>query len=115
MKKTDATFKAELTELEEEEKLSQLETEFRATFEKVHPEIQAKLEEAARLINEACALAEEHGVPFRPKKRLVFIAPSYIPRSFAQKFPELYEEYDLWADITGAHGSDEGWQYSQTC
>lgn len=91
-----------------------LEKEFTEVFEKVHPQIQEKLAQAAKLIDEACALAEEHGVPFRPKVAAPF-RMSYIPDSLQEKFPDF--DQDIWSQITGAYGGGDytGWQQSQVC
>jgi hypothetical protein len=100
----------------------QLEHEFAETFNKVHPEIQAKLEQASALIKEAVALSETHGVPFRPAKGLLGFRMSYIPSSLKKKFPPEFtdemddEWYDFWTSLTGAHGGEyDGWQSSQVC
>lgn len=91
-----------------------LENEFQKVFEEVNPLIQSNLKEAARLINEAVALSEKSGVPFRPKDKLAWIAPSYIPKSFRDKFPHV--EQDFVEQVTDSYGGYyKGWQYSQTC
>lgn len=101
----------------------QLEREFTETFNLVHPQIQAKLEQASVLIKEAVALSEQHGVPFRPTKGLLGFRMSYIPTTLKEKFPPEIEDdwdddwYDFWTNLTGAHGGSEydGWQSSQVC
>lgn len=101
----------------------QLEREWTETFHKVHPEIQAKLEQASNLIKEAVALSEAHGIPFRPEKAVLGFRMSYIPRSLKEKLPPTVEDgwdddwYDFWTSLTGAHGGGEydGWQSSQVC
>lgn len=90
-----------------------LEAEFQQVFEQVHPLIQANLAEAARLINEAVSLSEKSGVPFCPKEKLTWIKPSYIPKSFREKFPNV--EKDFVEQVTDSYGWHDGWQYSQTC
>lgn len=90
-----------------------IEAEFQQVFESINPLIQQNLKEAARLINEAVALSEKSGVPFRPQEKLVWMTPSYIPESFREKFP--YVEQDFVEQVTEAYGCDDGWQYSQTC
>lgn len=94
---------------------STLEERFQKLFEKVHPQIQAKLTDAATLINQAVELAEEHGIPFCPDENIMWCAPSYIPNSFKKKFPGLDPEF--WCDLTSAGGDERygGWQQSQTC
>lgn len=93
----------------------ELEQEFITLYNVVHPQIQEKLAAAVKLIDEAEALAEEHGIPFRPKQDIMFCNPSYIPASLDEKHPEL--ERDFICDFTGAYGNDDypGWQQSQTC
>lgn len=89
---------------------------FEQTFNAVHDQIQEKVAAAAKLLNEATALSEKHGIPFRPKVGMPF-RMSYIPDSFADKFPEVSESHDDWCDLTNAHGGGDytGWQASQTC
>lgn len=95
---------------------TELEAEFQKTFDTIHPLIQSNLEEAARLINEAVQLSEKNGIPFCPKAKLAWIAPSYIPKSFEKLFPEIAKDGDFWTTVTDAHGGYyKGWQYSQTC
>ena len=95
----------------------EIEKEFESVFNTVHPQIQEKLAAAAQLINEAEALAEEHGIPFRPKHDIMFCNPSYIPTTLREKFPEV--EMDYISHLTEAYGDTEygynGWQQSQTC
>lgn len=88
---------------------------FERTFKDVHDQIQAKMAEASKAIREATALAEEHGIPFRPKIGTPF-RMSYIPDSFSEKFPDVSRSDD-WQDMTNAWGGGDytGWQQSQTC
>ena len=93
---------------------NEMEEEFLKTFNSIHDEIQSKLAAAAKLINEAEALSEAHGIPFRPDETIMFCEPSYIPESLQEKFPEL--NIDFWTEITGAYGYGySGWQQSQVC
>jgi hypothetical protein len=90
---------------------------FEETFNTIHPQIQAKLAEAAKALREATTLAEKHGIPFRPQVGTPF-RMSYIPDSFEEKFPEVSKDGDYaWSDLTNAHsgGDYAGWQQSQTC
>jgi hypothetical protein len=93
----------------------QMEAEFQKVFDEHHPEIQAKIAAAAKLLAEAEELAEKHGLPFRPKTSVLGFRMSYIPESLDQKFPEL--EQDFWSHVTGAYGGYDyaGWQSSQVC
>lgn len=89
--------------------------QFEQTFNSVHDQIQEKVAAAAKLLNEATALSEEHGIPFRPKVGMPF-RMSYIPDSFREKFPEVSDD-SVWSELTNAYGDTEyaGWQVSQTC
>jgi site-specific DNA-adenine methylase len=95
--------------------VSNLEEEFKKIHEKYTPEIQEKLEAAAKLINEAEALSETHGLPFRPQCDLMFCNPSYLPESLEEKFPNIDREFVM--TLTDAYANDEypGWQTSQIC
>lgn len=91
-----------------------LEEDFARVCKQHLPQIHEKLNAAAKLINEAEAISEEHGVPFRPQHDIMFCTPSYIPASFKQKWGEDLD-YDLIYELTDAGGSYDGWQQSQTC
>lgn len=94
--------------------LEELEQDFSDLYEKISPQIQEKMTAAAKLIDEAQKLSEEHGIPFRPETHIMWCRPSYIPRSLKEKFPEL--DSDFISDATDAWGGRyPGWQYSQTC
>lgn len=92
-----------------------MEAEFTKVFNEHHPEIQAKLAQAVKLITEAEALADKHGIPFRPEDHIMFCKPSYLPESMKEKFPGLDMEFIM--DLTEAYGDENypGWQLSQTC
>jgi hypothetical protein len=100
---------------EQEKDMEQLEAAFQKAYDEVHDQIQLKLAQASKLIEEAVKLSEEHGVPFRPEKRLMFCKPSYIPESLSEKFPDLDTEFI--SEITDAYGYGDypGWQQSQVC
>lgn len=97
------------------EKYQQMLEQFRQSFDEHHPEIQAKLAAAGKLIAEAEEIAEKHGLPFRPKAALLGFRMSYIPDSMEKKWPGL--ESDDWTEIANAWGGYDysGWQASQTC
>lgn len=95
---------------------------FKKVCEEVNPQIQNKLKAASALIKEAIALAEEHGIPFRPVERIMFCTPSYFPNSFKNKWSLIADNdddddnYDALYTLTGASGGQySGWQSSQTC
>jgi len=101
----------------EEKDIDQLEKEFEQTFNQVNPQIQEKMKQAAKLIEEACAISDLHGIPFRPKVGTPF-KMSYIPRSLKEKWKDILEsDYgsDFVCDLTGAYGDYGGWQQSQVC
>jgi hypothetical protein len=92
-----------------------LEREFEALADAVGAEIQAKLTEAERLLNEACALADEHGLPFHTNVSL--LGQPYVPEAFETKWRDL--DRDFVANITEVAPYDlssaYGWQHSQVC
>jgi hypothetical protein len=113
----EAELKAEERLLQEES--AKLEREFEEVFNKVHPEIQEKIAQAAALIKEATEISEKHGIPFRPKKGTPY-QMSYLPRSFKKKWGQLIsgdEGYEFVVDLTDAYGDTTygGWQSSQVC
>lgn len=94
----------------------ELEREFEETFNKVHPEILAKMKQADKLFGEAEKLSEEYGIPFRGGP----FNMSYIPESLNKKWDKLIKEHeyghDFISDLTGAYGGEyDGWQTSQVC
>lgn len=93
---------------------NELEKEFEKQFNLVHGKIQENLREASRLIDEAVALSDKYGIPFRPKVRHPF-RMSYLPESMNELFPNI--DHEFVTELTGAHGYWEygGWQTSQTC
>jgi len=101
--------------------INSFEKDFKEVFDKINPEIQSKLEQAAQLIGEATSLSEEHGIPFKPKHGIPF-QMSYVPESLEERFPALEKDKDwvlhdkMW-NLTGAYNSGgySGWQSSQNC
>lgn len=91
-----------------------LEREFEKQFNEVHSQIQENLRQAAKLVEEAVALSEKYGIPFRPKVGFPF-RMSYLPESMKDLFPDI--DTDFVSELTEAHGYWEygGWQTSQTC
>jgi hypothetical protein len=90
---------------------SEIERTFRLAVNDAQARIGAKLIEASKLIDEACAISEETGIPFRAG--VSPLGQSYIPSSLSEKFPDLDREFAT--DIADAHGEYEGWQYSAVC
>lgn len=97
-----------------------LEKKFRETFDKVNPEIQLKVKEAAKLLGEAEQLSEKHGIPFKSRGLLNGSCNGYFPASFNSIYGDLLNENpDVVDDITGVYRYEEngdGWQSSAgTC
>jgi hypothetical protein len=94
-----------------------LEKSFRDAFDKAHAKIEAKVNEATKLLSEAEKLSNESGIPFRPKHDISGFSVSYVPKSFVAKFGNTDMIAELAADLTGAYGSGDydGWQSSQVC
>jgi len=85
----------------------ELENKFRATVEKYMPEIEEKLSAASKLIDEACAISEKHGIPFHGITNNV--SDTYRP----ENIPDVSD--DLIDELCGAYGEYEGWQHSGLC
>ncbi len=101
---------------EYDEHVHGLEKDFRDAFNNVHADIEAKVNEASKLMKEAEELSKQSGVPFRPSKEVGGFALSYMPASFQEKFGDTELVSQLAQELTGAYGgSYEGWQTSQTC
>jgi hypothetical protein len=94
---------------------TEIEQEFQKVFDAHHEEIQSKLREASRLIDEASALSEKYGIPFCPDDDIMWCRPSFVPDSFKAKFPDIDDEfvYELCEAYPGVEYT--GWQVSQTC
>lgn len=94
---------------------ARLEKEFETLADSVGAEIQSKLKEAEKLLNEACALADEHGIPFFTNISL--LGQPYVPEAFETKWNDL--DRDFVANITEVAsydlGSAYGWQHSMVC
>jgi hypothetical protein len=94
---------------------SELEREFKVLQQTIGKEIEGKLETAAKLIKEACDIADEHGYPFYSSVSV--LGQEYIPSSFKNRFegmsPETIENLvGISAyDIEYAHG----WKHSAVC
>jgi hypothetical protein len=90
---------------------SDLEKEFKESAEKYSRLIAAKVAQACQLLSEACAISEEHGIPF--DSNISFLSQGYVPDSFATKFKGLDRE--IMYEVTGVYNEYEGWQHSQVC
>ena len=93
----------------------QLEQQFETMADSVGAEIQTKLQQAEKLLNEACELADEHGIPFYTNVSL--LGQPYVPEAFQSKWRDL--DRDFVANITEVAsydlGSAYGWAHSQVC
>lgn len=92
-----------------------LEKEFEALADTIGVEIQDKIKQAEKLLDEACALADEHGMPFFTNVSL--LGQPYVPEAFNSKWRDL--DRDFAANITEVATYDlssaYGWQHSQVC
>lgn len=96
-----------------------LEQKFRSVFAKHNPDIQEKINQAAKLIKEAEDIAEQHGIPFAPEANLMQGMPTgYVPVSFDAIFGDLREDDDaneVINELTGVYcGEYAGWQNSSS-
>jgi len=92
-----------------------LDLEFQTLVETVGKEIDAKIEQASKLLSEATALADQHGIPF-----YAFVSElgqAYVPESFEDKWGSLDKE-DV-EELTGVSSYDlesaYGWKHSDVC
>lgn len=92
-----------------------LEKEFEDLATSVGLEIQDKITQAEKLLNEACALADEHGIPFFTSVSL--LGQPYVPEKFETKWCDLDRDFvtDLTEVMSNDLGSAYGWQTSQVC
>lgn len=96
-----------------------LEQKFRDAFAKHNPEIQDKLNEANKLIAEAEALSEKHGIPFSPPNGFMDNMPTaFVPQSFSNIFGDLLnddEGSEVIGDVTDVYNTEyTGWQNSSS-
>jgi hypothetical protein len=105
----------ESTHLEDEIEVrdSEVERQFRLTVNEIGTKIQDKLSKAAKLINEAEELAEEHGVPFN--SGVSPLGQCYIPGSLGSLFSELDKEFAYNLTETYKEYGNEGWAHSAVC
>jgi hypothetical protein len=88
-----------------------MEREFRNAVIAHDEQIQNKLDEACRALNEAVELSDKFGVPFH--SQISFLSQGYKPESINQIFGDL--DTDLIVSITQVYNEYEGWQHSQMC
>jgi hypothetical protein len=90
---------------------SPLEREFRIKAAEVISMIDDKLSIAAKAIDEAEAIAEEHGISFFAS--VSPIGQSYIAESADEKWPGISKEFRN--EVTHSYGEYSGWQHSDVC
>ena len=90
---------------------SALEREFRLKAAEVGSLIDEKLAIASKALDEAEALAEEHGISFHAG--ISPLSQSYKANSAGDKWPDLSEEF--MNEITESYGEYGGWQHSAVC
>lgn len=90
---------------------SPLEREFRIKAAEVINMIDEKLSIAAKAIEEAEAIAEEHGVSF--SAGVSPLGQSYMAASASEKWPDLSKEF--MNEVTDSYGEYDGWQHSAVC
>lgn len=92
---------------------SELEREFRLKANDVLTQIREKCAASAKLLGEAVALSEKHGIPFNSE--VSFLGQSYFPNSFKDKYDGV--DSDLVYAITDASSEYGygGWEHSDVC
>lgn len=90
---------------------SPLEREFRLKANEVGNLIGAKLAIAEQAIDEAVAIAEEHGISF--SAGVSPLGQSYMAASADEKWPDVSRRFR--DEITEAYGEYDGWQHSAVC
>lgn len=90
---------------------TEYEREFRLKAPEILDLINEKLAIADKAIDEAVAIAEEHGVSFSAS--VSPLGQSYLAASAEEKWPEVSKKF--MSEITETHGEYDGWQHSQVC
>lgn len=92
-----------------------MEQEFKTLVDSIGEEIEAKLQQAHKLVKEACALADQHGVPFYSP--VSTLGQNYVPELFGAKFSSLSKAdiTDLTSVPEDALFSPYGWNTSGVC
>lgn len=94
--------------------MNKLEKEFKKIVKTHAQEIDAKLTEASKALDEAIALSEKYGIPFY--SRVSPLSQNFIPNSFETKFPDI--DYSLAAEICNIYRNNDwysGWEHSSIC
>lgn len=106
-----------------------LEEDFKTAYIEAIARLNAKDDEAEKLIREIEAICEETGIPYRAS--VSPLSQVYRPKSFDSKWPTVNDEiisatskysgkqYDtsVWDETTGGSSQGEyaGWQHSAVC
>jgi hypothetical protein len=92
-----------------------LETEFENLFSSIGEQIQDKIKQAEKLLNEACKLSDEYGIPFFTNVSL--LGQPYVPEKFQSKWRDLDRDFVTNVTEVASHelSSAYGWQHSQIC
>ncbi len=94
---------------------SKLENEFKELLNTVGKEIAEKVKEASKILDEACDLADKHGIPFYSP--VSHIGQTYAPKSFKDIFFDLDKEFVEKNTEVSSYDLQYpgGWQHSQVC
>lgn len=92
-----------------------IEKEFEDLVNAHKAEIQAKVTEASKVLDEAVALSEKYGIPFYAQ--VSFLSQSYTPDSYYEKFGDLDKDTvnDLTDCYPGGEWGGSGWEHSAVC
>lgn len=92
---------------------SQLELEFRTLKDHIGAEIDVHLTNARRLLDEAVALSEKHGIPFRAE--VSPLSQTYVPEAFRERFAKMdMDRVEEIMDVSIDPGQ-YGWERSAVC
>lgn len=94
----------------------ELEEEFKNLVDTVGKEIEDKLKQASKTLQEACELSDKYGIPFSSPVSGIY--QNYVPSTLNEKFGELGNE--KLAELSGLFKYDledcgYGWQHSEIC
>jgi len=99
----------------ENKDISKLEAEFERLADSVGETIKNKIMEAQKLLGEACALSDQHGIPFWTN--ISELGQPYVPYSFRDMWGEL--DYEFVTNVTEVLEEDlynsRGWNTSSIC
>lgn len=91
-----------------------LEREFRVKAPEIAKMIYEKLELASKYLDEAEAIANEHGIPF--SSSISPLGQSYMAPTFREKWPDVSKEVmESVTDTYSEYDDYYGWQHSAVC